>query len=160
MGVFESSFVVNAPLEAVWAFHNDPGGLAKITPPPLRVVVEGYDAPLRAGSRIRMSIGVGPARVRWNAILADHQPMAEFTDRQIPGEGPFRSWTHTHRFEPVPGGTRVTDRAEYAFPLGVLGRLADRVAGGLMIRLMFNARRSATRAWLERGPDAMAPARI
>jgi ligand-binding SRPBCC domain-containing protein len=33
-------------------------------------------------------------------------------------EGPFRRWHHTHRFQAVDGGTRLTDRVEYQLPLG------------------------------------------
>lgn len=41
--------------------------------------------------------------------------------------GPFRRWWHEHRFEPVPGGTRMTDTVEYASPVGPLGRLVERL---------------------------------
>jgi ligand-binding SRPBCC domain-containing protein len=41
--------------------------------------------------------------------------------------GAFKRWHHTHTFEPREGGTLMIDRAEYASPLGLLGRLADRL---------------------------------
>lgn len=39
--------------------------------------------------------------------------------------GAFKRWHHTHLFEPVDGGTLMTDEVDYASPLGVLGDVAD-----------------------------------
>ena len=41
--------------------------------------------------------------------------------------GAFRSFTHTHEFRPVDGGTLMVDTFRYASPLGPLGVLADRL---------------------------------
>jgi ligand-binding SRPBCC domain-containing protein len=41
-------------------------------------------------------------------------------------EGPFRSWSHTLKFEDHgPDGTLVTDLIDYEMPFGLLGRLLD-----------------------------------
>ena len=45
-----------------------------------------------------------------------------FTDVQV--RGPYRSWHHTHSFEPHAGGTLVRDTVRYELPLGPLGRIA------------------------------------
>jgi ligand-binding SRPBCC domain-containing protein len=58
-------------------------------------------------------------------IVAFERPR-EFTDEMR--RGPFARWRHTHRFEPADGGTVMHDRAEFASPLGPLGRLADALA--------------------------------
>ncbi len=41
--------------------------------------------------------------------------------------GPFASWRHVHRFEPLPTGTLIHDSVTYVAPLGILGRLFDAV---------------------------------
>jgi ligand-binding SRPBCC domain-containing protein len=41
--------------------------------------------------------------------------------------GAFKRWHHTHTFEERRGGTLMIDDADYASPLGLLGRLADRL---------------------------------
>jgi ligand-binding SRPBCC domain-containing protein len=46
-----------------------------------------------------------------------------FTDEMQ--RGPFKRWRHTHRFEPVTEGTLVSDRVEFASPLGPLGSAFD-----------------------------------
>jgi len=62
-------------------------------------------------------------RVRMTSrIVAFDRPRA-FTDEMQ--RGPFKSWRHTHLFEPREGGTLMRDRVEFASPLGPLGALAD-----------------------------------
>jgi ligand-binding SRPBCC domain-containing protein len=39
--------------------------------------------------------------------------------------GPFARWRHTHRFEPLGGGTLIHDHVSYQAPLGLVGRLFD-----------------------------------
>jgi len=152
MGTFETSFVVRAPLAEVWAFHDDPIGLTKIMPFPLKVELQQVDRPIRPGSRVRMKWWFGPIPMRWNITVRERVPQRYFTDVQPAGEGPFARWTHTHAFEPMPDGkgTRVIDRIEYEFPFGALGRLADRVAGRLIFKLMFAPRAGATQRFLEK----------
>lgn len=55
-------------------------------------------------------------------IVAYERPRA-FTDEMR--RGAFARWRHAHTFTPHAGGTLVTDDADFAAPLGPLGRLAD-----------------------------------
>jgi len=48
-----------------------------------------------------------------------------FTDRMT--RGPFRFFEHRHEFHAKDGGTLMIDRLEFEAPLGVLGRIADRL---------------------------------
>jgi ligand-binding SRPBCC domain-containing protein len=48
-----------------------------------------------------------------------------FRDEMV--RGPFRMLVHDHYFDAVPAGTRMRDVFEFAAPLGVVGRLADRI---------------------------------
>jgi ligand-binding SRPBCC domain-containing protein len=41
--------------------------------------------------------------------------------------GAFKRWHHTHTFEARSDGTLMTDDAAYTSPLGLLGRIADRL---------------------------------
>jgi len=125
---------VNAPLEAVWAFHEDPqANLPLLAPPGQGVRVESADLPVGVGSRIAISID-GPLgrRMRWVAEIVEHAPPhavvfgmeARFVDKQV--EGPFAQWRHEHEFEAVDSRTtRVVERITYRLPLGPLGWLAD-----------------------------------
>lgn len=42
-------------------------------------------------------------------------------------KGPFHSFEHHHIFEETEGGTHMVDVFNYRSPLGILGRLADRL---------------------------------
>jgi ligand-binding SRPBCC domain-containing protein len=57
-------------------------------------------------------------------ITAYDRP-ARFVDEQI--RGPFSRFRHEHLFERVGGGTRMTDRVEFAAPLGPLGRVVEKL---------------------------------
>ncbi|NUT69657.1 SRPBCC family protein [Pseudarthrobacter sp. C4D7] len=48
-----------------------------------------------------------------------------FTDEQV--KGPFRSFRHVHEFTPTVAGSIMTDRVEFTAPLGVLGRVVERL---------------------------------
>lgn len=154
MGTFKSSFLVRAPLAAVWAFHDDPVGLTQIMPLPLRVQLRRVDRPLQPGSRVEMTWWLGPIPVRWNIVVRERVPARYFIDEQPAGEGPFARWRHKHIFEPVQqdgvAGTRVIDQIEYKLPLGILGRVVDRVAGKFIFTLMFAPRARATKRVLEK----------
>lgn len=157
---FEYSFIVNAPLDKVWAFHDDPTALPKVMTGPVEMHVHHVDRPLQPGSRISMTMQVGPIRRRWNVRLCAREAPRFFTDEQIEGEGPFRRWRHTHAFEAIDAQrTRVIDRLEYEPPLGLLGKIGDALFGSVIMRGMFALRAQATRRWLEsQALDAAAPA--
>ncbi|MEP7327126.1 MAG: SRPBCC family protein [Gemmatimonadota bacterium] len=80
-------------------------------------------------------IGAGEA-VTWEArhfgvtqrmtsrITAFESP-AYFQDSMV--RGPFAYFVHDHTFTSVAGGTRMRDHVRFASPLGLLGRIADRL---------------------------------
>ena len=143
---FDSAFTLAAPIEAVWAFHADPGMLAKVMPSMPRLRVARFDAPLQAGSAIHLELSLGPFRQPWELTVVEVAPGRQFVDRQT-GRGPMASWRHTHAFEAVGESTRVIDHIEYALPLGVLGRAAAALFGGFGMRMLFAVRRRKTAAW-------------
>jgi ligand-binding SRPBCC domain-containing protein len=149
MPVFERSFKVNAPLPEVAAFHDDPAALAAITPPPVRVTIQRFDKPVRAGSRVIFRLGVGPFGVTWDGAIAEHVDQSYFRDVQ--NTGPFGAWSHTHSFTADGAGTRVNDRVEYEPPFGLIGKLLDPFVVRPSLAYMFNYRARKTREILEQG---------
>jgi ligand-binding SRPBCC domain-containing protein len=47
-----------------------------------------------------------------------------FVDEEV--RGPFHRFHHEHLFEPIDGGSQMTDIVEFEAPAGWLGRLAER----------------------------------
>ncbi len=147
---------VGASPEAVFAFHESPGALARLTPPWEKVeVVEGGDS-IRPGSRVVLRTWLGPLPVRWVAEHTEYHPPHGFADRQV--SGPFASWNHRHCFLPDgAGGTLLRDEVDYELPLGSLGRrLGGRFLQAKLQRL-FDYRHETTRRVVEAGefPDSV-----
>jgi ligand-binding SRPBCC domain-containing protein len=112
---YRRAFRVRAPLEAVRAFHDRASSLEAITPPPLRVRLHAAPPELREGARLDFSLALGPLAVRWLAGI-EAVSARGFTDRLL--AGPFRGWTHRHRFTPLDASaTLVEDEIEIQLKL-------------------------------------------
>lgn len=149
MPIFEHAFQVRASVDVVAAFHDEAASLVAITPPPVRVKVLRFDAPVRAGSRVIFKLMLGPLAVAtWDGEIVEHQPGVSFRD--VLRRGPFGKWSHTHAFEAAAGGTRVIDRVEYEPPFGLIGKIIDPVFVRPALRFMFWYRARQTRRLLER----------
>jgi len=137
MAVYERSTVLDASFETVWEFHSTIDGLLALTPGWMNMRVEAVRGPegdpdpdvLETGAEIDMAVrplGVAP-RQSWTSRIVEREHEGEpayFRD-EMRG-GPFQRWLHTHRFETVEEGTRLTDHVEYEFgrPFGGLSGLA------------------------------------
>lgn len=158
MAVFERGTEIRAPLEAVWAFHSTVDGLVAVSPGWLGLRVESVVGPdgesdpdvLVVGSEVTLSVrplGIGPRRT-WTSRVTRRKHRGEaavLADEMV--DGPFRRWHHTHRFDAIAGGTRLTDRVEYELPLGPARGLSGLARPGLAA--MFAARHRRTKRRLE-----------
>jgi ligand-binding SRPBCC domain-containing protein len=157
MAVYERSTVVDAPLETVWEFHSTVDGLLALTPGWMNMRVEEIRGPngepdpdvLAVGTEVSLSIrpfGVGP-RQSWTSRIVERERQGDAAYfRDTMREGPFRRWSHTHRFRAVEGGTRITDHVEYEFPRPFRGLSALAWPG---FEPMFVYRHRRTKAELE-----------
>ncbi|RPI11098.1 MAG: TIGR01777 family protein [Zetaproteobacteria bacterium] len=139
---------IEAPAEAVYAWHARPGALERLTPPWERVTIQERTGGIEEGTRVVLRVGAGPLRLRWVAVHGEVIPGRQFCDRQA--EGPFASWRHRHRFEPDgPDACRLDDDIEYSLPFGRLGS----IVGGEQVRKtldrMFAYRHAVTKADIE-----------
>ncbi|GMU39654.1 MAG: hypothetical protein AMXMBFR23_05200 [Chloroflexota bacterium] len=124
---FARAFRVQAPVEAVAAFHEGPDALAQLQPPLSGTRFVRVD-PLGEGSVTEFLMGPGPFAIRWRAVHRDVRPGLGFTDEQV--AGPMRQWVHRHEYRPLtPAATEVSDRIWFRHHEG---------ARGLITRLMFN----------------------
>ncbi|MBN8247085.1 MAG: SRPBCC family protein [Verrucomicrobia bacterium] len=64
-------------------------------------------------------------RQRLTVRITAFEPPSHFQDIMI--SGVFRSMAHDHAFEVHPEGTLMRDRFEFSSPLGILGRIAERL---------------------------------
>jgi ligand-binding SRPBCC domain-containing protein len=147
MRFVKESFIRAAP-ERVFAFHELPDALARLTPPWERSRVISAAPDLRAGSRAVIETRLfGFVPVRWVAEHTAYDPPRMFEDVQV--EGPFKSWRHRHFVEPHEKGALLRDEVEYETPLGALGRLAAPLLVEPRLRRLFEYRHRVTREWCE-----------
>lgn len=142
MPIFDYSFTVSAPLQAVRDFHHDTSALKRLTPPPTIVQLHSIE-PLGEGSVSRFTLWVGPLPLRWTAVHRNVSP-AGFTD--IQAEGPAAKWEHTHTFTAVsPTVTRIDEHIEYEHKRGLWGLVTRLLFSKPNLYFMFTFRKLATR---------------
>ena len=157
--------LLDAPLEAVWAFHEDIElGLRTLSPPEADVRVTRADEPA-LGCEVVMRVKAPPAswwggRVVWHAKYVRYEPPAGdpphrralFADEQL--KGPFAKWVHTHTFQETvdEGRAKVwaSDEVVYRPPLGPLGVVADKLFVRRQVDAMFAFRHKVMRERLSR----------
>ena len=154
MPTLEYSADFTVSVEFLWTLYDNLDTLIKITPPGTKVRIENPPERIAAGVRFTLVVRQPPVPfpLRWETIITRHEPPRLFVDEQ--GRvGPFASWHHEHRFDPLPdGGSRLTDRVTYTPPLGVLGKIADWLFIHRQLDAMFAFRHAETRRLLAAAP--------
>ena len=145
---FVKESVIKTSPERLFAFHEQPDALRRLTPPWEATSVVEHARSLRPGERTVVETRVlGLLPVRWVAEHTAYDPPRMFEDVQR--EGPFRSWRHRHVVEPHAEGALLRDEIEYEPPLGAVGRLFAPLLIEPRLRRLFAYRHEVTRAWCE-----------
>lgn len=130
---------IPAAPEAVFAWHEQPGAVEKLTPPWEKVEMLERGQSLQVGTRVVFKVFTGPIGQKWVAEHIEYDPPRLFADVQR--QGPFAYWYHRHRFEPTERGTTLmTDDIEYALPMGWLGELVGGSFTRAKLQKMFEYR--------------------
>lgn len=123
---------VDAPIDEVFAFFDDPANLARLMPPPVRIrLVRVEPAPPRPGSVFEFRYGLGPFQRSWTVRLVERQEPVRFVDETL--AGPVARFDHSHSFTPARRGTWIHDEIDYRIgPEGRIGAVVDWLAGWVM----------------------------
>jgi len=137
--VLEREQFIPRSIHEVFDFFSDASNLETLTPPWLnfQILTPGV-IELRTGALIDYRLRWGLVPIRWRTEIRSWERPVAFVDFQL--RGPYRLWDHTHTFQEVPGGTRMTDVVRYALPLGPLGRLAHWLKVGRDLQHIFDFR--------------------
>lgn len=119
---FEDEQFVPLSPEQTFPFFAKAENLESITPPSLRFTIRSSPPQMREGALISYRLRVRGVPMRWKTMISHWDPPRGFDDVQL--HGPYSLWHHEHRFEPVNGGVKMTDRVTYALPLYPLGNAA------------------------------------
>jgi ligand-binding SRPBCC domain-containing protein len=132
------------PLAEVFAFFSNARNLADITPPWLGFLMLTSGAIRMApGTKISYRLRVHGIPVRWTTEIRQWLPPHRFVDVQL--SGPYALWHHTHRFETLNGGTRMSDVVRYRLPFGPLGRLVNALVVRRDVKQIFDYREQRIR---------------
>jgi ligand-binding SRPBCC domain-containing protein len=148
MSTFVKEIVIRATPERVFAFHEQPGALARLTPPweSARVIQHAHISEVGSRAIIETRLfAIIP--VRWVARHTAYDPPRSFEDVQE--RGPFRRWRHRHIVSPHPAGATLRDEIDYEPPLSFLGKLVEPFLIRPRLEKMFDYRHKVTRAWCE-----------
>lgn len=114
MPTFSSAREVPFPVRDVFAWHMRPGALERLIPPWADARVVARKGAISDGGHVRIRVKRGPVSFDWKLRHTAFEQDRLFRDEQE--SGPFRSWKHSHEFEPAGKGTRLRDRIEWAPP--------------------------------------------
>jgi ligand-binding SRPBCC domain-containing protein len=145
---FVQESLMRASPERVFAFHELPDALKRLTPPweAARVIQPAQS--LHVGSQAIVETRIlGFFKVRWVARHSVYDPPRMFEDVQV--SGPFKTWRHRHIIEPHALGATLRDEIEYEPPLGWVGAFAAPLFIVPRLRKMFEYRHRVTRQWCE-----------
>src|SRR5512137_1582601 len=145
--ILERSQLVPLPRPEVFAFFGNARNLEAITPDFLHFeILPPVPARMSEGVIIDYRLSLFGVPFRWRTRIAAWVPGVRFVDVQE--RGPYALWHHTHTFEDVEGGTRVSDRVEYRLPLGPLGEAAHPILVRRTLERIFDHRRERVAALL------------
>jgi ligand-binding SRPBCC domain-containing protein len=138
---------VARPLDEVFEFFSSASNLELLTPSLMHfeIVTPGPIA-MAPGTLIEYRLRVHGIPIRWISRIEEWEQGRRFVDRQL--KGPYKLWHHTHEFEEMPGGTKVSDSVRYELPLGVLGELGGLPLVRRDLSRIFDYRREAVQKLL------------
>ena len=128
-------------LSIAWDFFSDPGNLAAITPPGMGFHILSSHRPQRMYAGQLIEYRVSPVLgipLYWMTEITHVSEGKYFIDEQR--YGPYSLWHHQHHFREVDGGVEMTDIVHYKIPLGLLGRIANRLFVQKKLKVIFDYR--------------------
>jgi len=132
---------VNASVEDCWDFFSSPKNLQTITLDNMNFEIKDFDEKRMYHGQIitytlRPLLGI---KISWVTEITAFKENHYFIDVQR--FGPYKLWHHKHFFERTSdGGTKMTDIVHYALPLGILGRIMNRLVVKNKLKTIFDFR--------------------
>lgn len=155
--LFQRSVEVPSTPEELFRFHENPENIPKIAPVSLRVESVECERTAREGGIFRIRASQFGLPIRWTGMWERVEFPRALVDTAI--RSPFSFWRHSHVFEPLGEGCRMTDRVEFLLRGGWIGGVVSRLAMPIVFAAMFRARHAATVRWFSRSsPGSRSPA--
>lgn len=145
MKAYQLKFSQRIPvsLEEAWEFFSSPMNLAKITPPEMAFTVTSAIQPnekMYPGMIITYKVSpIAGIKLNWMTEITHVEALKYFIDEQR--FGPYQFWHHQHHFNAIPGGVEMDDLLTYGLPLGLFGKIANRIFVADKLQEIFNFRK-------------------
>lgn len=140
--------IIRAPLETVFDTARDADLHTKTTKHTREKIVAGRSKGLfEMGDEVTFEATHFFIRQRLRARIVEMQPPHRFSDEMQ--SGAFQSLRHVHLFEESGNGTRMTDVLSWKAPLGLLGKVADRLFLVRYMKRFLERRNRALKALVE-----------
>ncbi|GAB4554718.1 MAG: hypothetical protein Tsb0013_17390 [Phycisphaerales bacterium] len=112
--VARTELLLRIPPREAFAYFADPHHLVDITPPwhSLHVACPRGSDWVDRDARFEVTLIIHGHGAEWNLRYSVWEPHKRFMIEQV--DGPYTEYRHERIFEPIPGGTRVLERIEYA----------------------------------------------
>ena len=121
MATLKKTEIINAPIEKVFRYWQDPTNRLEVWPS-LIEVTDVKELP-DGGHSWRWVYKLGGVRFEGSSKDIEFVPNQRIVDKSTGGIESTFIWT----FEPQDGGTRVGIEVEYTIPVPVLGKLAESI---------------------------------
>lgn len=138
---FKMTQKIPVSLDRAWEFFSNPANLQAITPGNMgfRVISTHHGEKMYAGQlieyKVRPLLGIP---LYWMTEITQVKDQEYFIDEQR--FGPYKLWHHQHHFKAIPGGVEMTDIIHYKNPLGLIGRLANKLFVAKKLEKIFRYR--------------------
>jgi ligand-binding SRPBCC domain-containing protein len=144
--VYTLDYTQDLPISVseAWGFFSNPGNLARITPPDLRLeVTSPLPSEMHAGLIITYTVRpLLNVPISWVTEITHVIEKRLFVDEQR--LGPYKIWHHVHQFEEIHGGVRMRDTVSYVLSFDPLSRPVNALIVAPRLIDIFNYRRKAT----------------
>ncbi len=115
-------WVPRTPLD-IWPFFSQAENLSRLVPAWMAFKIRGTSTPsVTDGTRINYTLRLHGIPIGWESLIKEWRPGERFVDEQT--RGPYDVWHHRHLFQPLAGGTLMTDDIQYRLPVAPLGEIA------------------------------------
>lgn len=128
-------------LEEAWDFFSKPGNLRIITPEYLDFRITGNAPSEKMYPGMIITYRIRPVMkisMQWATEITQVKEPFFFADNQL--SGPYKFWHHQHLFREIQGGVRMTDIVHYAAPVGMIGKLTERLYIDKKVKEIFDYR--------------------
>ena len=145
--VIEVSLSSPMPVSAadLFAWHERPDAFDRLNPTWMPARVVARSGGIRDGARVTLAVPLGPLSTRWEIEHTGYKAGVEFRDVQR--EGPFASWEHLHRMEPVSATESILeDTIRFRLPAAPFGKLVAGTFTSERLARLLRWRHALTRA--------------